>query len=106
MLISQRLELARKVIEKPENWTQGEMARASDNTPMPIKHAAATCFCSIGAVLKVSNMSYAAVFSSDEYKYLRKTIDEKVTKFNDTHTHEEVLAMFDNAIELAKSEDN
>ncbi len=95
---------ARRLIEKPENWLQRTYARDTDGTPVPDTDPSACRFCSKGAL-------YAAAFRNrvdeDEEDKASKALDAAVggrpfVKFNDTHTHAEVLAAFDRAIEATK----
>lgn len=102
---------ARKLIEDPEHWLQGVYAMDETKTVgLYPKNPAATCFCSIGAVVhvlpedalpekEVQALS-AAVWALDpawaEANKVRK--DRCIAGYNDTHTHEEVLAVWDHAI--------
>jgi hypothetical protein len=97
MTTLETLKAARKMIEKPENWTQGELGRKADGTP--IKNGAisslgqATCFCAAGALLMVIRGKRRAPWNC-----LQAVMGDYVPSFNDTHTHAEVLAAFDAAI--------
>jgi hypothetical protein len=84
------LQKARALIEKPENWTQGEF-KTTDGR-----------FCSVGA------LNEACPGCNDVWERAYDPLQSvagggSVSAFNDTHTHAEVLAAFDKAIELAKS---
>lgn len=99
MNIYETLVAAKKLIENPENWLQGEYCNGKDID-------VSTCFCSIGAVKKV--LGHAAL-SSD-----RNPATEAlgagfggfsyIAIYNDFHSHAEVMAMWDKAIEKAKEE--
>jgi hypothetical protein len=101
MSAKQLLVAARAVIEKPENWTQAAYAReGKDGRAVSTNHPDATCFCSIGAVYRAANdlgLPRSEALSAlgeqaDKYGYFT------IHSFNDSHTHEEVLALFDDAI--------
>lgn len=96
---------ALQFIEKPENWTQGAYARdIFGNDVGSQNHPSAFCFCSVGALRKASPSDYIGY--RDAYNTLVKATAFRIPDFNDTHTHEEVLAMFKKAIKLAKKDEN
>lgn len=85
---------ARALIDTPEKHTQGVSARNAVGNPVDPKEKQAVCFCPLGAIDRVcyNNHDYFKA-----YTILRGVVG-MVSKFNDTHTHAEVLAMFDEAI--------
>lgn len=116
MSISQILISAKVVIEKPENWTRGWFARDAENNPVHSAERNAVCFCSLGAVRKVMfgpestepcrDKTYNLIVNLMD-DVVRDTFNEcNVPTFNDNTTHEEVLKMFDKAIEVAKEKEN
>ena len=92
------LREARKLIEKPEAWAQGESARDASGRRVPIQDPKAVCFCAVGAIWKVSHESH-----SDARRALAQVVGNAVAFFNDSHTHAEVLAAFDAAISRAEA---
>lgn len=95
---------ARKLIEKPENWTQGENARNDRGRHCMIDDPLAACWCMQGAIIKSAGPT--------EFTATRKAIDafigtiaEYITAYNDNpdRTHPEVLAAFDSAITRARA---
>ena len=86
---------ARKLIEKPENWTQGELARDEGGTSCHPERGVR--WCAEGAIQKATGDYY--------YYDIMKAItgDFALYKFNDTHTHAEVLAAFTRAIEAERA---
>lgn len=83
---------ARKLITPPEAWTKGVLARDSNGKPIWVKHDDAYCFCIVGALERLSSVwqeSRAAI------EALIESCPEGVGQFNDTHTHEEALALLD-----------
>lgn len=91
---------ARKLIEKPENWTQGVDARDSRGIAVDYDHGGAVCWCAAGAISRIGKMSDAV---GDAERTMRLAIGFGfISSFNDSRTHAEVLAAFDRAIEAAK----
>lgn len=96
---------ARKLIEKPENWTQGVLARDIDGEAVYVYNSRAICFCSMGALYcAVGEDDYLKTDIIDDVAAILSSIaqDDTVAGFNDNHTHAEVLALFDKAIEMEK----
>ncbi len=97
------LEKARSLIEIPSSWTQGASARTHYGVPVPTQDPRARSWCSVGAL-------WAMDGRSEDFELLEKAIrklypkgGECVSIFNDSHTHAEVLAVFDQAIAYAKN---
>lgn len=93
------LRAARAKIENPENWCQGVyFASASGERVAPW---AAERWCATGAVWAV--VGTGAEKYHERGPALHALCDaiggEWQTDYNDTHTHAEVIAMFDRAIE-------
>jgi len=86
---------AKKLIEKPENWWPGH-----DRDPDPTDGEKA---CIQIAIFRVVDRDFGrdvelARAACDE---MEVAIGGSIFKFNDTHSHAEVLAAFDNVIEIA-----
>lgn len=95
------LKAARKLIEKPENWTKGAFARSACKGRVRPKYKGAICFCSIGALQRVSEGSYG-----DAIGFLKRELPEGfhgIMEFNDKSTHSEVLDLFSKAIAAAEA---
>lgn len=98
--LADNLIAARKMIEKPENWCQRRLCVRKRNRQMtPL------AYCSLGAI----NQLYEEFdLSIEDFESMIKAIEAVVgagiVKFNDTHTHSEVLAAFDRAIEQARKQ--
>lgn len=107
------LKAARSIISDEKNWTQGTFAKDVDGMMVSAASPDATCFCSLGAILKVMD-SNLFIFKTDAVKYLNKAVyilgetdtpdEEDSYIYNDTHEHSQVMLMWDKAIELAKLE--
>lgn len=86
---------ARARIADPEHWTQGVVARGKSGRSVRPRGKAACKWCAVGAVVK--EVSY---FSAQTrcISALSAVCGTLLGTFNDTHTHAEVLALFDAAI--------
>jgi hypothetical protein len=91
------LKAARQLISDPAKWTQGAQSRDKLGHPYAFDTDKAVCWCALGAIERV-----AGRYSSERFEASTKlrSISPKglVIDFNDTHTHAEVLALFDAAI--------
>ena len=97
------LKAARKLIEKPENWVQGESARDERGHRVDVYSRRAKCFCSIGAIYRVSGTDDEANRARKALIYQLPMEKRFITTFNDTHTHSEVLDLFSKAIAAAET---
>jgi len=97
------LTKAQSLISDPSHWTKGTFARNKDGEPRMDDEADATCWCSMGALRKVTSAGI-----TQEYPraiiILSQAADEHIVKFNDSHTHAEVMAVWDKARDLAEKE--
>ena len=100
---AQILTEARALIDTPEKWTQGELARNSKGRVIDYESKNAVCYCAAGA-LKRSAERRAKLLYTAESLLARVANVEFVWQFNDTHSHAEVMELFDRAISLAKLE--
>lgn len=96
---SEILRKAKALIDTPEKWTQGTYARDSQDNASSILGDQACKFCSLGALHKVSDSVYFSM------NYLEKIFGAPIDAFNDTHTHAEVMAKWDEAIALAEDDE-
>lgn len=111
MNVNETLVAARALIDSPEKWTTGALARNVEGQPSSFSEA--TCFCSIGALRKIRSdtardnidgmfsLFQEAVDVLTEVLYDRG-LPRDIAFFNDSHTHAEVLALFDEAIEKTR----
>ena len=96
---------ARALISKPENWRQGAMAGCrfmggDIRMSLPTTHPMANCWCAAGAIKRVSATDKE--FGNAIVALAFYAMPGGVAAFNDTHTHAEVLAAFDKAIEATE----
>jgi hypothetical protein len=99
------LKAARDLIADETKWTQGCSAKDAKGEYVSPLSVEAVCFCAIGAVSKVSGQPAFVADKSEPARYLWEVIgvrDQFVFEFNDTHTHPEVIALFDKAIARAE----
>lgn len=97
------LKQVRERIEKAEAWTQHAPARNAEGAWCTTDSPEAVCWCTIGAFWL---MSYRQKTESEylyaAFIYLEEQMGNDVAKFNDNHTHAEVLAAIDRAIIVAE----
>lgn len=96
------LEKAHALIKDPAHWTQAAAARDADGKPCPPDSPDAVCFCSVGAICRVT---YEPVVKSTLLAVVRGQIDPEdsmkysLTVFNDHSDHAEVMQAWERAIE-------
>ena len=100
MKASETLIRAKAVIEDPKNWTQGQYARKSNMDVTSVEDENATCFCSIGALSKIGGLN------CDLMMYLIQYANGGIAEYNDTHTHEQVMEVWDKAIAKAIADES
>ena len=95
MTTKEALIKARKLIEKPENWTKGEPARNTEGIRVNPTSEEAVCWCSLGALVAVEDG--LSVFT---YDALAPYMKDYIPAFNDSvnTTHADILEAFDKAI--------
>lgn len=86
-----RLRRARALIDTPDKWCQGRYHKPTG------RH------CSLGAMNKAMGRGKSDGFAERAlYAAAAEMGDGSVVLYNDTHTHAEVMALFDRAIEIAE----
>ncbi|WP_439357876.1 DUF6197 family protein [Bradyrhizobium sp. DASA03007] len=121
--ISELLAAARAKIADPTNWTQGAHARDRSGNAVMITSESAVCFCADGAIALAAGVTAEADGSLnrgpnywDATRIMRRaaqylTGEDSYVSINDGDgssvggkpAHEGILAVFDKAIDLAKS---
>ena len=96
MTVLEVLKAARELIADESRWTQKTYARDADGNAVDWALTCAHSFCMLGAIRHVTGrpIGHGPVFAAIE----RACGVEYVVDFNDSHTHAEVLALFDAAI--------
>lgn len=95
------LRNCKKLITPRDKWCQGVQARTKEGIKILDNSSRAYSYCIAGAIRKVLSNFIYDIEAFPEYEYLTKVMNEDAVIYNDTHTHEEVLAKFNEAIELA-----
>lgn len=97
------LQRVRKRIRDPKRWTQNAIARNYSGAPVWPENQSAVCWCVVGAIVREVYESgerdwYTADKIADilHHNQMRRS---SLIDFNDSHTHEEVLAIIDRAIQ-------
>lgn len=101
MKSSEILRAAKKLIENENNWIKGAFALDDEDNEVLGNDKKACKFCSLGALQCVQNTRELPSL------YLRDAANTtSVSRFNDDHSHQEVMEMFDKAIALAEKDEN
>jgi hypothetical protein len=102
------LTLAQDLIRDPRKWTKGYFARNERGTMVEANSQNATCWCAVGAVLKVSNYSpYLGLSNNKVIRLLSQASNDVIVPhFNDNPdvTHGDIMAMFNRAKGLAREQ--
>lgn len=98
---AETLQKARDLIADPAHWTQRTAARDAATTPVPVASPYAKSFCTLGAVDRAAGFDSHGFYDATAFLYQVIGSAESIAQFNDSHTHEEVIALFDAAIEKA-----
>jgi len=102
--VVENLKAARAKIADPADWIQCHYAKNNTGDSICGDEPGATCFCSAGAIQAVRNT--ACEEETREYEILKEVAIELgspgVPSYNDSHSHAEVMAMWDKAIARAE----
>lgn len=90
MTTLEKIRAARELISDPGHWTRGCEARDAWGNPVNCSGPSAASFCAAGAMWRVGGGT-APMYQANPQL-------ESVAGFNDSHTHAEVLALFDETI--------
>ena len=92
------LRAARDLISDPARWTQDELARDADGEEICPTEELAVCYCSFGAIQRFTKENEMTDADNHLQDVCLRLFGISVIELNDTHTHAEVLALFDAAI--------
>lgn len=94
------LKAARQLISDPAKWTQTYYARDASGYPVPPTSLEAVCFCALGSIEHAANKNLLTLTETIAIIENVALSEHAMAVFelNDTHTHAEVLALFDAAI--------
>lgn len=96
------LQRARELITDENNWCQGVYALNRHGRIVNVEDRFAVRFCMNGALARAAGLSINEVEKGEIMRHLRPFLNGNnlhfAHRFNDDHTHAEVLAAFDKAI--------
>lgn len=95
MSVLQTLTAVRDLISHPDNWTQGESARDRSGKRVYAHDPRAVCWCVLGGIWNVTRDGGSRY---EAELYLEELWGTAVSDINDSHTHVEILAKLDEAI--------
>lgn len=96
---SEALRKARELITPEGAWIQHQLAMSAEGKPLAGHEPGAVCFCARGAMQKVWDDWH---WDPPGSEYLMKVMEQDIGRWNNKHTHAEVLDAFDKAIALAE----
>lgn len=97
---------AREIISDESHWTRGELARDARGDDVPPLSPRAHCFCAVGALARATKLRTDTVDSARIMNQIRRVCGiDFLSDYNDSHTHAEVLAMFDKTIRALEKEE-
>lgn len=89
------LKAAKAKIDTPEKWTTGAFARDASGEITSCFNTEAACYCSAGVLL--------AGGAPQEARAALDDVCGCIIAYNDSHTHAEVMAVWDAAIAIAEA---
>lgn len=102
------LKKARELISAPNHWTTEFNAKNAAGYPVASIDETAVCFCSIGALLHyVRNGNHLFISANEKLRDSMNKMSSGLTfvwQYNDSHTHSEVLALWDKTIQRLENE--
>lgn len=110
MKLSEFLIGAKGLIKDESSWTKDWFARDGEGLPVSSLHRGAVCFCSLGAIERFAGCEIGGDLDDGLHSPTEAAQEIlevvmcglPVEGYNDTHTHEQVMAKWDEAIEIAK----
>lgn len=93
MTVVDILKATREKISDPRHWTQGFFALDRKGFPTPALSEDAVSWCLEGALLNACTENY-----SKAWNVIVEIAGDIPTRFNDSHTHADVIALLDKAI--------
>jgi hypothetical protein len=99
MTTTELLIAAKDKISNPKNWTTHAAAKDVYDKQISVYSKEAVCWCSMGAVESLVDPTMGILIEK-AWQRLREAAGCFISEYNDSHTHEEVMELFDKAIEL------
>lgn len=87
------------LLSDPEHWCKGWYARTATGVPTTPNAPDAASWCLTGAIRKVEQKGHVALQQQVNRAFRLEDYPMNLPDLNDEHTHEEVLAEIDKAIE-------
>lgn len=108
--IATELKAAKALIDTPAKWAKeayGTDANGNVIGSMKWADTPPACMCSLGAIIAVhiANGTFnhtAHSVTGDTAQFLDNLMEGETARYNDSHTHAEVMAKWDEAIKLAE----
>ena len=97
MSVKQDLINAKALIADPKNWTQSCLARNAGDMFVNVNDPSACKFCALGALRKAGTQNAYMALADAAFK----AGFSGIAALNDLGLHEDVMEMFDKAIEEA-----
>ena len=105
---SELLTKAKALIADPKHWTQGWYAHNADGFDVGSCKPEAVCWCSVGAIEKVTHEEGVTDTRFKATQYLAQVSAKcgysGIPDFNDNSSHKMVMKAWDMAIKLAKED--
>ncbi|UCR75550.1 hypothetical protein PP742_gp66 [Alcaligenes phage vB_Af_QDWS595] len=113
---SELLRAAKEIISTPDSWCQNSLAINDKEWGVSSLSPEACAWCSIGCLVKATDGNGASngdSVYSEAGGYLTSIVSlfanpdnpvDSIAHFNDSHSHERVMELFDMAIEKAEGE--
>ena len=109
MKTSEHLKSAKKLIENEQNWIKNTYALDAEDNEVDYADKKACKFCSFGALQRIGLNFFEMEAAHDVLLKAVRSKDPtilKVSVYNDNHSHEEVMNMWDVAINMAEEYEN
>jgi hypothetical protein len=105
MKSSEFLKKAKALIDTPSKWTTGAWAKNAAGTHVMPENPGSVCFCTTGAMFRIEHdLNLHDVTLNKAVEYVKGAMNTRhIPDFNDSHTHAEVMAAWENAISTAES---
>lgn len=108
-IIKDALQDIADLLEDEESWTKGTFARNSADMTCSVDDADAQCWCVMGALMRTAlKRNLSTQQCRDVVSFLQVACRANgglpfgVAKYNDVHTHDEVMTMLNYAVEHTK----
>lgn len=96
-MLKDDLQRMRTLLADPQCWTQGACGRDAKGHQLTVPHPEVTCWCLMGAAIQT--IGHDITDEIDDHLNDSPLLEGiSYIRFNDTHTHAEVLALLDERI--------